>query len=144
MEFVTHSEAETEALGQRLAERLDAGSVLAFSGGLGMGKTAFTRGLALGLGYTGRVTSPTFTIVNEYRGGRLPLFHLDLYRLNGSDALWDIGWGDYLDQQGIAVVEWSEQAPDAMPPDAVRGIISRHPESENWRVIQIEGGPDLS
>lgn len=109
-----------------------------------MGKTAFTRGLALGLGYTGRVTSPTFTIVNEYRGGRLPLFHLDLYRLNGSDALWDIGWGDYLDQQGIAVVEWSEQAPDAMPPDAVRVIISRHPESENWRVIQIEGGPDLS
>lgn len=144
MEFVTHSEAETEALGQRLAERLDAGSVLAFSGGLGMGKTAFTRGLALGLGYTGRVTSPTFTIVNEYRGGRLPLFHLDLYRLNGSDALWDIGWGDYLDQQGIAVVEWSEQAQDAMPPDAVRVIISRHPESENWRVIQIEGGPDLS
>ena len=138
MEFVTHSEAETEALGQRLAERLDAGSVLAFSGGLGMGKTAFTRGLALGLGYTGRVTSPTFTIVNEYEG-RLPLFHFDMYRLGDEDELFDIGWEDYLSRPGVCAVEWSERVEDALPPGTVVVTIERRPDKEDWRTVTVEG-----
>ena len=94
MEYISRCEADTEALGRRLAAVLSPGAVLAYRGGLGMGKTAFTRGLAAGLGYTGRVTSPTFTIVNEYEGGRLPLFHFDMYRLPDADALFDIGWED--------------------------------------------------
>ena len=92
MEYLSNSEAETEALGEALAGRLTAGDVIAFSGDLGAGKTAFTRGLARGLGVTERVTSPTFTIVNEYLGGRLPLFHFDLYRMGSADELFDIGW----------------------------------------------------
>ena len=95
MEFHSHNEAETEAIGARLAAVLNPGAVVAYLGDLGMGKTAFTRGLAAGLGYKGRVTSPTFAIVNEYEGGRLPLFHFDMYRLNSADDLFDIGWEDY-------------------------------------------------
>ena len=101
MEFITNSENETEELGSRLAEKLEPGTVIAFTGDLGAGKTAFTRGLARGLGITERVTSPTFTIVNEYEGGRLPLFHFDMYRLGSSDELFDIGWEDYLTRGGV-------------------------------------------
>ena len=138
MEYISHSVAETEALGARLAAALSPGSVVAYVGGLGMGKTAFTRGLAAGLGCSGRVTSPTFTIVNEYEG-RLPLFHFDMYRLPDSDALFDIGWEDYLDRGGVCAVEWSEQVSDALPSDTVFVSISRHSEEENWRCITIEG-----
>ena len=112
---------------------------MAYRGGLGMGKTAFTRGLAKGLGYTGRVTSPTFTIVNEYEGGRLPLFHFDMYRLADADALFDIGWEDYLDRGGVCAVEWSEQVAEAMPPETVYVTISRRPEDDRARTITIEG-----
>ncbi len=94
MEYCSNSEQETEALGSRLGERLKPGSVIAYTGDLGAGKTAFTRGLARGLGIPGQVTSPTFTIVNEYEGGRLPLFHFDMYRLGSADELFDIGWED--------------------------------------------------
>ena len=139
MEFRTCGEAETEALGARLAAALTPGAVVAYRGGLGMGKTAFTRGLARGLGYKGRVTSPTFTIVNEYEGGRLPLFHFDMYRLEGADALFDIGWGDYLDRGGVCAVEWSELAEEALPPETVFVTIARSPEADNSRVITIEG-----
>ena len=139
MEFLSHSEAETEALGQRLTAVLFPGAVVAYEGGLGMGKTAFTRGLARGLGYNGRVTSPTFTIVNEYEGGRLPLFHFDMYRLDNADALFDIGWEDYLDRGGVCAVEWSEQVADALPKDTVYVTIARHPAHEDWRTITIEG-----
>lgn len=139
MEILSHSEAETESAGERLGAALTPGTVLAYRGGLGMGKTAFTRGLARGLGCTGRVTSPTFTIVNEYEG-RIPLFHFDMYRLPDSDALFDIGWEDYLDRGGVCAVEWSEQVDDALPEDTVYVTISRHPDHENWRIIQIEGG----
>ena len=139
MEFLSHSEAETEALGQRLAAVLFPGAVVAYEGGLGMGKTAFTRGLARGLGYTGRVTSPTFTIVNEYEGDRLPLFHFDMYRLDNADALFDIGWEDYLDRGGVCAVEWSEQVADALPEDTVYVTIARCPDHEDWRSITIEG-----
>ena len=101
MEFYTHSPKETEAVGARLGSALSPGSVVAYFGGLGMGKTAFTRGLAAGLGYQGRVTSPTFTIVNEYEGGRLPLFHSDMCRLTSAEDLFDIGWEDYLSRGGV-------------------------------------------
>ena len=143
MEFLSHSEAETEALGQRLTAVLFPGAVVAYEGGLGMGKTAFTRGLARGLGYNGRVTSPTFTIVNEYEGGRLPLFHFDMYRLDNADALVAIGWEDYLDRGGVCAVEWSERAEDALPEDTLYVSIRRHPENDNWRIITIQGGDVL-
>ncbi|MPN25651.1 tRNA threonylcarbamoyladenosine biosynthesis protein TsaE [bioreactor metagenome] len=103
-----------------------------------MGKTAFTRGLARGLGCSGRVTSPTFTIVNEYPG-RLPLFHFDMYRLDSSEALFDIGWDDYLDRRGVCAVEWSERVSDAMPPEAKYVRISRCAENDVWRKIEISG-----
>ena len=138
MDYLTHNEIETEALGETLARRLGPGDVVAYRGDLGAGKTAFTRGLARGLGCTGRVTSPTFTVVNEYEG-RLPLFHFDLYRLEGEDALYDVGWEDYLDRGGVCAVEWSEQVEEAMPPDAVTVTLARHPEREDWRIITIEG-----
>ena len=139
MEYLSHNEIETEALGARLAAVLPPGSVVAYQGGLGMGKTAFTRGLASGLGYPGRVTSPTFTIVNEYEGGRLPLFHFDMYRLADSEALFDIGWEDYLDRGGVCAVEWSELVEDALPPDTVYVTMTRCPEQDSWRTITIEG-----
>ena len=139
MEIITNSPAETEAAGEALAARLGPGSVVAFTGDLGAGKTAFTRGLARGLGYKGRVTSPTFTIVNEYEGGRLPLFHFDMYRLDDADALFDIGWEDYLDRGGVCAVEWSELADEALPPETVFVTITRDPEDDTARTITIEG-----
>ena len=142
MEILSHSAAETESAGERLGASLTPGAVLAFRGGLGMGKTAFTRGLARGLDCTGRVTSPTFTIVNEYEG-RIPLFHFDMYRLPDSDALFDIGWDDYLDRGGVCAVEWSELVDDALPEDTIYVTISRHPEHDDWRIIEIEGGESL-
>ena len=142
MEHLSHSEQETEALGEQLASALKPGSVVAYSGGLGMGKTAFTRGLAKGLGYSGRVTSPTFTIVNEYLG-KIPLFHFDVYRLDSSDALYDVGWDDYLERGGVCAVEWSENIEDALPEDTIRVHIKRHPENDNWRSITIEGVDSL-
>ena len=138
MEYLSNSEAETEALGETLARRLKAGDVIAFSGDLGAGKTAFTRGLARGLGVTERVTSPTFTIVNEYLGGRLPLFHFDLYRLGSAEELFDIGWEDYLVRGGVCAVEWSENGAGVLE-DPIRVDIRRG-ETDDQRVITITGG----
>ena len=138
MEFITHSREGTEALGARLADALDAGRVVAFTGDLGAGKTAFVSGMARALGVEGRVTSPTFTIVNEYEGGRLPLFHFDMYRLGGADELFHIGWEDYLARNGVCAVEWSENVAEAIEPDAVRVSILRG-EGDNDRIITIEG-----
>ena len=135
MEFITHSPEETEALGERLAKILTPDTILAYRGDLGAGKTAFTRGLARGLGCTEQVTSPTYTIVNEYLGGRLPLFHFDMYRLRSSDDLFDIGWDDYLERNGICAVEWSENVADAME-DPVTVTIEKI--GENSRRITVE------
>ena len=143
MDYISHSEAETEDLGRRLAALLSPGAVVAYRGDLGMGKTAFTRGLARGLGYEGRVTSPTFTIVNEYEGAGLPLFHFDMYRLEGPGDLFDIGWEDYLDRGGVCAVEWSERVEEALPEDAVTVAIARCPDHENWRAITVEGAGPL-
>ena len=114
MEFLTYSPEETEAVGAALGKILNPGAVLAYRGDLGAGKTAFTRGLARGLGCREQVTSPTYTIVNEYLGGRLPLFHFDMYRLRCADDLFDIGWDDYLERGGVCAVEWSENVEEAM------------------------------
>ena len=140
MVYRTDSAEQTEALGQKLGATLTPGSVVAFRGGLGMGKTAFTRGLARGLGCMGRVTSPTFTIVNEYRG-KIPLFHFDMYRLSSSDALFDIGWEDYLDRGGVCAVEWSENVADALTGAVCVTIEKTGDES---RKITIEGGTGLA
>lgn len=137
MEFITHSPEETEKIGEALAKSLQPGTILAYRGDLGAGKTAFTRGLARGLGCKETVTSPTYTIVNEYLGGRLPLFHFDMYRLASSDDLWDIGWEDYLDREGVCAVEWSENVADAME-NAVTVTIEKL--GETTRRITIEGG----
>ena len=141
MEFLTNSPEETEKVGAALGKILNPGTVLAYRGDLGAGKTAFTRGLARGLGYAEPVTSPTYTIVNEYLGGRLPLFHFDMYRLASSDDLWDIGWEDYLDRNGVCAVEWSENVEDALE-GAI--LITIHKTGETSRRIEIEGGEHLA
>lgn len=137
MEYHTHSEGETEAVGEALGKNVPAHTVIAFTGDLGAGKTAFTRGLARGLGISDRVTSPTFTIVNEYEGGRLPLFHFDMYRLESSEELFDIGWEDYLRRGGVCAVEWSEKVSDALA-GALRVDIRRG-ETDSDRVITVTG-----
>ena len=139
MEYRSNSPGETEALGAALAKLLWPGAVVAFTGDLGAGKTAFVRGMAQGLGVAGRVTSPTFTIVNEYEGGRLPLFHFDLYRLASSDELFEIGWEDYLRRGGVCAVEWSEHMEEALDAGAIRVDIRRG-EGEHQRRITVTGG----
>ncbi len=141
MTFLTHSPAQTEKIGAALANTLSPGTVLAYRGDLGAGKTAFTRGLAKGLGCTDLVTSPTYTIVNEYLSGRLPLFHFDMYRLHSAEDLWDIGWEDYLDRGGICAVEWSENVADALEAPITVCIEKLDGDS---RRITIEGGEELA
>ena len=141
MEFITNSPMETEKVGEVLGKVLKPGTILAYEGDLGAGKTAFTRGLARGLGAKEQVTSPTYTIVNEYLSGRMPLFHFDMYRLASSDDLWDIGWEDYLERGGVCAVEWSENVEDALE-GAVNVTI--HKTSEDSRCITIEGGDFLA
>ena len=140
MQITTHSADETQALGQKLASRLAPGDVIAYFGDLGAGKTAFTRGLAQGLDITDPVTSPTYTIVNEYLSGRIPLFHFDMYRLSSSDELFDIGWEDYLSRGGVCAVEWSENVEDALQ-DAIRVTIEKDADEPDTRHITITGGP---
>ena len=141
MEFITNSPEETEAVGMALGKRLTPGAVIAYQGDLGAGKTAFTRGVACGLGAKESVTSPTYTIVNEYLSGKYPLFHFDMYRLASSDDLFDIGWEDYLDRGGICAVEWSENVADALE-GAI--IVTIEKLGEESRRITIEGGDFLA
>jgi tRNA threonylcarbamoyladenosine biosynthesis protein TsaE len=135
-EYLSHSEAETETLGARLAEKLPGGAVIAMYGDLGAGKTAFVRGMARGMGLNCRVSSPTFTIVNEYLGDR-ELIHFDMYRLSGADELFDIGWEDYLARGAVCAVEWSENVEDAFFGDEIRVTIEKLSDTE--RKITIEG-----
>ena len=141
MELITNSPEQTEQVGATLAQRLGPGAVIAYCGDLGAGKTAFTRGLARGLGIREPVTSPTYTIVNEYLSGRLPLFHFDMYRLSCADDLFDIGWEDYLERGGVCAVEWSENVAEAMTDAIVVRIEKTGPES---RKITLEGGGSLA
>ena len=135
-EFITTSESETEALGARLAASLPGGSVVAMYGDLGAGTTAFVRGMARGMGLQVRVSSPTFTIVNEYLGQR-ELIHFDMYRLSGADELFDIGWEDYLARGAVCAVEWSENVEDAFFGDEIRVRIEKLSDTD--RKITIEG-----
>ena len=137
--ILSRSAAETEHIGEALASSLRPGDVVAFLGGLGAGKTALTRGLARGLGVTEPVTSPTYTLVNEYLSGRLPLFHFDLYRLRSDDELFELGWEDYLERGGICAVEWSENAPLSQQ-GAITVRIERTEDDPESRVITIAGG----
>ena len=139
MQFTTNQVKETRALGQQLAERLKPGQIVAFTGDLGAGKTAFVSGMAQGLGISDRVTSPTFTIVNEYEGGRLPLFHFDLYRLSSAEELFDIGWEDYLARGGVCAVEWSENAAQALEGEPVIRVDIQRGSGDDQRVVTIEG-----
>ena len=141
MEFITHSPEETERVGAALGRVIPAGTVIAYEGDLGAGKTAFTRGLSRGLGCAEQVTSPTYTIVNEYLSGRCPLFHFDMYRLRSADDLWDIGWEDYLDRNGVCAVEWSENVREALE-DPI--IVCIEKCGEDSRKITVTGGKDLA
>lgn len=134
--FITNSAEETERLGERIASKLKGTEVIALFGGLGMGKTAFTRGLARGLGADDVVSSPTFALVNEY-SGRVPVYHFDMYRVTSWDDLYSTGFFDYLDT-GVLVIEWSENIEGALPENALRITISRG-ESDNQRIFDIEG-----
>lgn len=141
MIFYSNSPQQTEEVGEKLAKALKPGAVIAYKGDLGAGKTAFTRGLARGLGADEQVTSPTYTIVNEYLSGRMPLFHFDMYRLSCSDDLFDIGWEDYLERNGVCAVEWSENVADALEDPIVVEISKTGDES---RTITITGGTDYA
>ncbi len=136
-EFITHSATETRALATRLAARLQGGEVLAFTGGMGMGKTAFTSGLVSALGAGDVVSSPTFAIVNEYVG-RLTVEHFDMYRITGWDDLYSTGFFDYLDTDCVLIVEWSENIEAALPKDTL-WIHIRPGTTETMRVITLEG-----
>ncbi len=137
LEIVTDSPAQTEELGRRIAQKLGGGEVLALFGGMGMGKTAFTRGLADGLGISSGVSSPTFALVNEYHG-RLTVYHFDMFRVDSWDDLYSTGFFDYLDTEAVLVIEWSENIEGALPPDAIRIEIAAG-KTEQERVFQIEG-----
>ena len=135
--ITTHSAVETAALGQRLGQALTSPTIIAFKGGMGSGKTCFTAGLCKGLGYTGDVTSPTFALVNEYLGGRLPVYHFDVYRIEVDDELYGIGFYDYLEQPAVLVIEWSENIKNALPREAI--TVSFVLENETTREITING-----
>ena len=132
--YLSESEAETEKIGEDFAAKLPGGTVVAMYGDLGAGKTAFVRGMARGMGLDCRVSSPTFTIVNEYLGKR-ELIHFDMYRLRSSDELFDIGWEDYLARGAVCAVEWSENVEDAFFGDEITVRIEKL--SENGRKITI-------
>ncbi len=135
MDFLTKNEAETERVGEEFAKRLKAGDVVAMCGEMGAGKTAFVRGVARGLGTDARVTSPTYTIVNEYFTNP-PLFHFDLYRLSSADELYEIGFDDYISRGGVCVIEWFENAEGAYRCDYTVSI-ERVAEEENSRRVVI-------
>ena len=134
--MITHSAAETRALGKKLAGLLQPGDVLLLEGDLGAGKSELTRGIAKGLGVAETVTSPSFTILNVYESGRCPLYHFDWYRLESSEELYELGMDEYLGGDGIAVVEWPGRCPDAVPEGAVR--IRMTAAGENERIIESE------
>ena len=141
-EYVTHSPEETEQLGEQLAKRLKGDEVLAFSGGLGMGKTAMVRGIARGLGVCDDVSSPTFALVNQYEGGRVPLYHFDMYRVENWDDLYSTGFFDYLGT-GILAVEWSENIEGALPEGTIEVHMTRTGDNDRHIEIKRLGGGDL-
>lgn len=147
MEYISISTQKTEELAANFAKRISVdkkGLVLAMTGDLGAGKTAFVRGLAKGLGYTSAVSSPTFAIINEYVGGRLPIYHFDMYRIDSWESLYSTGFFDYIETPSVMAVEWSENIAAALPEDRIN-IDIRRGKTENERTITIEcvGGIEL-
>ncbi len=140
MEFYSECTSATEDFACEFAKKLTGGEIITLDGDLGAGKTAFVRGLAKGLGATDVVSSPTFTIVNEYRTGRVPLLHFDVYRIGSSDEMYDIGWDDYLSQGAVIVIEWSVIINDILPDNCTRITITKdYSKSEDYRIITVEG-----
>lgn len=138
LERITYSPAETEVFAEELAQKLKGGEIIAYKGPMGMGKTCFTRGLAKGLGFSGQVTSPTFALVNEYVGGRLPLYHFDMYRIEGWEDLYSSGYFDYMEMGGVIAAEWSENIEGALEGDIITVTLQKI--DDNTRKITIEGG----
>ena len=139
MIYTSNSAEETFDIAARFAKQLNIGDVITLDGDLGAGKTAFTRGIALGMGLGDMVVSPTFTIVNEYRKGSTPLFHFDIYRLHSEDDLYDIGWEDYLASEGVCVVEWSAIVPGCFDMPHYKVVITKdHTMGEDYRQISID------
>lgn len=137
--FISKSPSDTENIGKALGEKINSGVVIAFIGGLGMGKTCFTRGLALGLGSTDTVTSPTFALVNEYLSGRLPLYHFDMYRVSGWEDLYSTGFFDYIEDGGVLACEWSENIENALPENTVFVEFERLSDTERKITIKNRG-----
>ena len=137
-EFISNSPECTEKIAEDFGKSLKGGEIIAFKGNLGMGKTCFTRGLARGVGFTGDVTSPTFALINEYLGGRLNVFHFDMYRISSWEELYSCGFFEYIEENGVVVVEWSENIENALPENTVKVIIEKG-EDENSRIITVEG-----
>lgn len=138
-EYVSHSPEETEAIGEALGRTLQGGEVIAYRGGLGLGKTCFTRGLARGLGFTGNVTSPTFALVQEYIGGRWPLYHFDLYRISTIEDLDTTGFFEYLDTGGVLAVEWSENFTAVLPENTVTVSFERLDDTRRKITVENTG-----
>ena len=141
LRFISDSVSDTEAIAEKLGNKLQSGNVVAYFGGLGMGKTAFTRGLAKGMGITADVASPTFAIVND-DGGTPPLVHFDMYKVASGDDLYSSGFFDYLDMGAVLAVEWSENIENALPDDTIRITIEKG-EGDNQRIITIEGTDEI-
>ncbi|MBO5007548.1 MAG: tRNA (adenosine(37)-N6)-threonylcarbamoyltransferase complex ATPase subunit type 1 TsaE [Clostridia bacterium] len=140
MKYISHSADDTEKIAYNFASMLRGGEIINLDGDLGAGKTAFIRGLAKGLGISDIVSSPTFTIVNEYRKGNIPLFHFDVYRIGSSEEMYDIGWDDYISQGAVVAVEWSVNISDIFNGDEIKVMITKDlTKSEEYREITIEG-----
>ncbi|MBQ9977118.1 MAG: tRNA (adenosine(37)-N6)-threonylcarbamoyltransferase complex ATPase subunit type 1 TsaE [Clostridia bacterium] len=142
--FVTNTPEETENLAEKLAQTLKGGEIIAFKGSMGMGKTCFTRGLAKGLGFNGQVSSPTFAIVNEYLGGRLPLYHFDMYRIESWEDLYSCGYFDYMEMGGVIAAEWSENIENALEGKVITVSIEKISETKREIIISGEINEDFS
>ncbi len=140
-QFISNSADETENIAASLAENINGAAVIAMTGDLGAGKTAFVRGLARALGYQGEVSSPTFAIVHEYIGGRLPLYHFDMYRVEDWNSLYSTGFFDYMDTDSVLAVEWSENIENALPDNLITVDIKRG-ENDNCRIITLSSRGD--
>ena len=140
MKYLSHNTEETDQFAYDFARKLKGGEIITLDGDLGAGKTAFVRGLARGLEITDTVSSPTFTIVNEYRHGRIPVFHFDVYRISSSEELYDIGWDDYVNANAVIVMEWACIVSDIFEEEPIRIQINKIPTlGEDIREITIEG-----
>ena len=138
MKFISNSENDTKNIAETIAEKLKPNDFIALFGGMGMGKTTFTRHLAKALGYAGEVSSPTFAIINEYNGGKLPIYHFDMYRIETFDDLYSTNYFEYCEMGGICICEWSENIENVLPDDYIKITISKG-ENENSRIFEVNG-----